>query len=118
MKIPVALDVSLGTPISRRRPKGSRNAGPVGESFKGPYHILKSIVELGRCKLDGVAMIYSRAAKVMLARVPMKLIHLVVTRGLDPRVHPLRMRMDCRQKGAHLARHNDVDSGQCQRHTL
>jgi len=28
----------------------------------------------------------------------MKLIHLPVTRGLDPRIHLLRMKMDCRVK--------------------
>jgi len=32
-------------------------------------------------------------------RVPMKLTHLsTVTRGLNPRVHPLRKKMDCRVK--------------------
>jgi hypothetical protein len=34
-----------------------------------------------------------------LERIPMKLIHRsLVTRGLDPRVHLLRIRMDCRVK--------------------
>jgi len=42
----------------------------------------------------------------------MKLIHpSPVTRGVDPRVHLLRMRMDCRVKPG-----NDVD--ECQRDTL
>jgi hypothetical protein len=45
-----------------------------------------------------------KPSKIGLKRIPVKLIHLLlVTRGLDPRVHPLRIGMDCRSSPAMTA---------------